>query len=87
MMPGVLDQLTNDLFLDEVDNSLITLHTLANPAAYGITDYDKTLGTVSLEDTKQALNDAKSLKVQLNEMTAVTCVRTSCLHITSCPRI
>ena len=27
------DQLTNDLFLDEVDNSLITLHyTLANPA-------------------------------------------------------
>ena len=40
------DQLTNDLFLDEVDNSLITLHyTLANPAAYGITDYDKTLGT------------------------------------------
>ena len=53
------DQLTNDLFLDEVDNSLITLHyTLANPAAYGITDYDKTLGTVSLEDSKQALNDA-----------------------------
>ncbi len=63
------DQLTNDLFLDEVDNSLITLHyTLANPAAYGITDYDKTLGTVSLEDSKQALNDAKSLKVQLNEI-------------------
>ena len=63
------DQLTNDLFLDEVDNSLITLHyTLANPAAYGITDYDKTLGTVSLEDSKQALNDAKSLKVQLNDI-------------------
>ena len=63
------DQLTNGLFLDEVDNSLITLHyTLADPAAYGITDYDKTLGTVSLEDSKQALNDAKSLKVQLNEI-------------------
>ena len=63
------DQLTNDLFLDEVDNSLITLHyTLADPAAYGITDYDKTLGTVSLEDSKQALNDAKSLKVQLNDI-------------------
>ena len=63
------DQMMNDLFLDEVDNSLITLHyTLANPAAFGITDYDKTLGTVSLEDTKQALNDAKSLKVQLNDI-------------------
>ena len=63
------DQLTNGLFLDEVDNSLITLHyTLADPAAYGITDYDKTLGTVSLEDSKQALNDAKSLKVQLNDI-------------------
>ena len=45
----VFDQMMNDLFLDEVDNSLITLHyTLADPAAYGITDYDKTLGTVSL---------------------------------------
>ena len=63
------DQMMNDLFLDEVDNSLITLHyTLADPAAFGITDYDKTLGTVSLEDTKQALNDAKSLKVQLNDI-------------------
>ena len=59
----------NDLFLDEVANSLITLHyTLADPAVFGITDYDKTLGTVSLEDTKQALNDAKSLKVQLNDI-------------------
>lgn len=63
------DQFVNDLFLDEVDNSLITLHyTLANPAAYGITDYDKTLGTISLEDSKQALNDAKSLKVQLSDI-------------------
>lgn len=63
------DQFINDLFLDEVDESLITLHyTLANPAAYGITDYDKTLGTVTLEESKQALADAKSLKVQLNDM-------------------
>lgn len=63
------DQMMNDLFLDEVDNSLITLHyTLANPAAFGITDYDKTLGTVTLEESKQALADAKSLKVQLNDI-------------------
>ena len=63
------DRLVDDLFLDEVDNSLITLHyTLADPASYGITDYDKTLGTISLEDSKQTLTDAKSLKVQLNNI-------------------
>lgn len=63
------DRLTDELFLDEVDNSLITLHyTLANPAAFGITDYDKTLGTVSLENTKQAITDAKTLKVQLSNI-------------------
>ena len=60
------DELTDSLFRDEVTASLLTLHyTLANPASFGITDYDKTLGTVSLEDSKQALMDAKSLKVQL----------------------
>lgn len=63
------DQMMNDLFLDEVDNSLITLHyTLADPAAFGITDYDKTLGTVTLEDSKQTLNHAKSLKLQLHDI-------------------
>lgn len=63
------DRLANELFLDEVDNSLITLHyTLADPAAFGITDYDKTLGTVSLEKTKQALTDAKTLKVKLSSI-------------------
>lgn len=62
------DRFINDLFLDEVDNSLITLHyTLANPAAFGITDYDKTLGTVTLEESKEALAEAKSLNVQLND--------------------
>lgn len=61
------DQLTHDLFLDEVDNSPITLHyTLADPAALGITDYDKTLGTISLEESRQSLADLKSLKVQLD---------------------
>lgn len=60
------DQMTNNLFLDEVDKSLITLHyTLADPAAFGITDYDKTLGTVTLEENKQTLADAKSLNEQL----------------------
>lgn len=63
------DQLAEDLFLDEVSQSLITLHyTLADPAAYGITDYEAALGTVSAEDSRQALSDIKSLKLQLSEI-------------------
>lgn len=61
------DRLMKDVFLDEVDESLITLHyTLADPAALGITDYDRTLGTISLEESRQTLADIKSLKVQLD---------------------
>lgn len=63
------DRMMDELFLSEVDNSLITLHyTLADPAAYGITDYDKTLGTYNLEDTKEAIMEAKSIKVQLDAL-------------------
>ena len=40
----------HQLFLDEVDGSLISLHsTLADPAAYGLTHYPKTFGGISLE--------------------------------------
>lgn len=61
------DRMMEDLFLSEVDNSLITLHyTLADPAALGITDYDKTLGIYTVEDSKNAIKDAKSIKVQLD---------------------
>lgn len=63
------DALSEDLFRDEASSSLLTLHyTLADPAAYGITDYDNTLGTFSLEDSKQVILDAKSLNDELNEI-------------------
>ncbi len=63
------DQLTEDLFREEAAASALTLHyTLANPAAYGITDYDRTLGTVSLEDSQETVTEAKDL---LDELEAI----------------
>ena len=45
------DQYTENLFKQEASQSLLTLHyTLADPESYGITDYDRTLGTASAED-------------------------------------
>lgn len=62
------DQMMDDLFLSEVDNSLITLHyTLADPSAFGITNYDRTLGAYTVEDTQDAINKAKAVKVQLDD--------------------
>ena len=61
------DKRMEELFLSEVDNSLITLHyTLADPSALGITDYDRTLGSYTVEDAKNAVKDAKAVKVQLD---------------------
>ncbi len=61
------DQMTDQLFLEEVSQSLITLHfTLADPAAFGITDYDRTLGSLSLDENKKVIAEARSLLQQLN---------------------
>lgn len=61
------DRRMEELFLSEVDNSLITLHyTLADPSALGITDYDRTLGSYTVEDARNAVKDAKAVKVQLD---------------------
>ncbi|MCC8027071.1 MAG: DUF885 domain-containing protein [Clostridium sp.] len=61
------DRIMEELFLSEVDNSLITLHyTLADPSVFGITDYDRTLGTYTADDSRNAIKDAKAIKVQLD---------------------
>ena len=74
------DQLTDDLFREEAAASALTLHyTLADPAAYGITDYDRTLGTVSLEDSQETVTEAKELLEKLDGS-----VRISALHIPYC---
>lgn len=60
------DKMISQLFLDEVDGSLITLHyTLADPAAYGITDYPRTFGSLSLEQSQNAMAQTEQLKQTL----------------------
>ena len=63
------DQYTENLFKQEAPQSLLTLHyTLADPESYGITDYDRTLGTASAEDTRKDLEEAKQIKADLEAM-------------------
>ena len=51
------DQLMHQLFLDEVD-----------PAAYGITDYPKTFGGISLEQSREAMSQTAELLVKLENL-------------------
>ena len=63
----------HQLFLDEVDGSLISLHyTLADPAA-GITDYPKTFGGISWEQSQEAMSRTAELLVKLEIWTAACC--------------
>ena len=63
------DQFTENLFKQEAAQSLLTLHyTLADPESYGITDYDRTLGTALAEDTQRDMEDAKQVKADLDAM-------------------
>ena len=63
------DRLTEELFLSEAAISLISLHyTLADPKAYGITDYPRTLGTISLEEIKEDTAEIKELQKLLSSI-------------------
>ena len=63
------DQFTENLFKQEAAQSLLTLHyTLADPESYGITDYDRTLGTALAEDTQRDMENAKQVKADLDAM-------------------
>ncbi len=63
------DQYTEDLFKQEAAQSLLTLHyTLADPESYGITDYDRTLGTASVEDAKKDIEELKQIRSDLDQM-------------------
>ncbi len=63
------DQYTENLFKQEAAQSLLTLHyTLADPESYGITDYDRTLGTALAEDTRKDMEEAKQIRTDLDAM-------------------
>lgn len=61
------DGLCETLFHDSIIESTISLHyTLADPAAYGITDYPVTYGDFSADIMRKNLQDMKAEKAQLN---------------------
>ena len=63
------DQYTENLFKQEAAQSFLTLHyTLADPESYGITDYDRTLGTVSAEDIRKDMEEVKQIRSDLDNM-------------------
>ena len=60
---AAFDQFTLSVFQEEVSSDLISLHySLKDPETYGITQYDRTFGTYSLEAMEEALRTPKSRK-------------------------
>lgn len=63
------DALTNEVFLDSVQDNSITLnYTLANPENYGITNYKPTLGDFSLEAMKENLAKCENYSARLKKI-------------------
>ncbi len=60
------DNYTQELFQEDVVQNTINLHyTLANPENYGITDYEVTLGSVSLADVEEGYAELEDMKKNL----------------------
>ena len=60
------DDYTQELFQEDVVQNTINLHyTLANPENYGITDYEVTLGSVSLADVEEGYAELEDMKKNL----------------------
>lgn len=62
-------QLIDDIFLETVTESGLTLHTLiSDPEAYGITDFPATLGDYSIEGIKNSYSEADELFAELKSI-------------------
>ena len=60
------EEYTNKLFLDEISANTLNLHyTIENPDAYGIKNYDISLGGYSSDDNTSYVNGLKKLKLEL----------------------
>lgn len=65
------DQFCDSLFRENVSDNLLNLHyTLADPEAYGITDYALNFGEFSLADLKDASRTLKEEKARLSAIPA-----------------
>ena len=60
------DEMAEELFLEEITSDTLSLHFyLADPEAYGIEDYEVTLGSYSLDDTDEFLEGIREIKDEL----------------------
>lgn len=61
------DNYTRELFIQEVCSNTINLHyTLKDPEAYGIKDYEISLGDLSNEDLENSVSQLENMKAVLN---------------------
>lgn len=61
------DAFTDEIFLEDITDSLLNLHFLIiNPAEFGITDYPKTFGEFSAASVNEDILDMKAVKTQLS---------------------
>ena len=64
------DAYTEQLFLEEIGLNTINLHyTLAYPENFGITEYEPSLGSFTLEAMQQSYTEMKALKEELEAFT------------------
>lgn len=60
------DAYMEELFKEDVVQNTINLHyTLANPENYGITDYEVTLGSVTIESMEESYEELEEMKKKL----------------------
>lgn len=64
------EQLTDQLFKDNITDGLSLRYIVDNPAAYGLTDVPMTLGTYSLDELKKNTQDMKDLGKKLKKVNA-----------------
>ncbi|MCM1257116.1 MAG: DUF885 domain-containing protein [Roseburia sp.] len=61
------DNYTRELFVQQVSSNTINLHyTLKDPEAYGIKDYEISLGDLSNEDIENSVSQLENMKAALN---------------------
>ncbi len=63
------NEMAENLFLEEITGSTLNLHFfLADPEAYGIDEYEVTLGSYTLDDVEETIEELKDLKEDLAEV-------------------
>ena len=63
------DEMAEALFLEEITSDTLSLHFyIADPEAYGIEDYEVTLGSYSVDDADEIMEEIQEIKDELDEV-------------------